>query len=266
LITGASSGIGSVFARHLAEQGYQLILVARRGERLKDLADQLQSVQHITHESLVADLATQDGIALVSERIKSCNTLTTLINSAGFGTYGDFAEVPWHRQADMVTLHITATIALCHAALPGMLSRGKGDIINVSSVSAFLAGSGSANYCATKAYLNTFTRALHEEVRDSGIRVQALCPGFTITEFHDTPELAEFNRSDVPKRLWLSADQVVRESLKGLNDGKIVGIPGFLYRRLVTLFGYRWFQPFLRLMMKKRPRASVAASRADSQE
>ncbi|GIV59641.1 MAG: hypothetical protein KatS3mg043_0730 [Rhodothermaceae bacterium] len=189
LITGASSGIGAGFARRLAERGYNLILVARRADRLAELAEELQTRHGIEAEGLPADLATDEGIRRVEARIVDCDTLDLLVNNAGFGTTGRFAEIDLAPQLAMIHVHVIAPVRLIRAALPGMMARGAGGIINVSSVSAFWPNAGSATYSATKAYLNAFSEALAHELRGTGVTVQALCPGFTRTEFHDTEDV-----------------------------------------------------------------------------
>lgn len=184
LITGASSGIRAAFARILAGHGYDVILVARREARLVALASELE--QHgITAEILVADLASPAGVLRVEARIATTPALTMLINNAGTGTTGSFAESDPSRQLDMIRLHVIASVRLMHAVLPGMIARGRGWIINVASIGAFVPSASNVSYNATKAFLTSFCIAPNDEVRDAGIRVQALCPGFTLTEFHD---------------------------------------------------------------------------------
>lgn len=235
LITGASSGIGAAFARRLARQNYRLILVARREARLQELADELQQQCHISAEVLAADLSTAEGIHRVEERIATAGALDLLINNAGFGTYGHFTDVGADRHEDMINVHVTASIRLCRAALPTMLKRGRGSIINVASVAAFFPLPGNATYAASKAYLVTFSEALQREVAGSGVKIQALCPGFTVTEFHGTPEYKGFDRSEVPKVLWMRSEDVVSVSLRSLRRNHVICIPGWKYQALVRL-------------------------------
>ncbi len=236
LITGASAGIGATFASKLAERGYDLILVARRQEKLEKVCREITKQYDITCEIQQADLADNGDIRRVADRIRETPGLTMLVNNAGFGTHGTIAEGDFKRQIDMITVHILATVTLCRAALPAMLANGRGDIINVSSVSGFLRAPGSVTYCSTKAYLNTFSEALHHEVSLSGLRVQALCPGFTVTEFHDTEELSDFDRNSVPKKWWMSAEYVVDKSLKALEKGKFLCIPSLRYWLISYIF------------------------------
>ncbi len=234
LITGASSGIGEKFARRLAATGFDLTLVARREERLRALADELSRTYGIRADVLAADLARAEDIDRVSRAIEAQPDLVLLINNAGFGTRGSFTEVPLERHLDMIRVHDVAGVALSWSALPGMVERGRGAIINVSSIAAFFPSGGGATYTATKAYLNNFSEALAAELQGTGVKVQALCPGFTYSEFHETPEYEGFDRGHIPAALWLSAEQVVDESLAALSGDKVIVVPGRRYQAMVA--------------------------------
>ena len=251
LITGASSGLGEVFARTLARRGYDLVLVARREDRLAKLRDELQQQYDTRAEVCVADLANPDDVARLEQRIARIDTVEMLVNNAGFGTAGRFAEVDIAPQADMIQVHVTATVRLTRAALSGMVARGTGSVINVASVAGFLTSGGSVTYCATKAYLISFSQSLDAELRDRGVRIQALCPGFTYTEFHDTAEMENFHRSDVPRFLWLSAQYVVDTSLRALKKRSAVCIPSWRYRLIVALVQSPLTGPILRAFYQK---------------
>lgn len=227
LVTGASSGIGAVFARRLSEQGFDLILVARRRERLERLASALAGA-----EVLVADLAVDADLRRVEERIAAEPDLECLVNNAGFGSQGRFREAGLEIQDRMHRLHVIATLRLTHAALGVMLARARGSIINVSSVAGFLHNPFSVSYGATKAWINSFTEALYVELKSAGspIRIQALCPGFTVSEFHD---VLGIDRSVIPRSLWMSAEEVVETSLRSLEQDKVIVIPGWRYRWFV---------------------------------
>ncbi len=229
LITGASSGIGAEYARQLAERGYNLVLVARREAQLATLADELRAANRIQVEVLVADLSVREDVDGVVERIQNMPDLALLINNAGFGTVGRFVSKDPQSQVDMAELHVVTTTRLTHAALPGMLARGCGGIINVSSVAAYLAAPGNAMYASTKAWMITFSQALAREVEGTDVRVQCLLPGYTYTEFHDRPEFRGFKRSSIPGILWLSANDLVAESLQDLAIGSGISIPGAIY-------------------------------------
>ncbi|PKN70364.1 MAG: NAD(P)-dependent oxidoreductase [Deltaproteobacteria bacterium HGW-Deltaproteobacteria-12] len=233
LITGASSGIGASYAKLLAEKGFDLILLARRKERLQSLADKLQTDYSIRCEIISADLANCEEINKVVNYIHQVDNLDILINNAGFATVGYFADVPLEKSMRMFHVHMTASLQLSHAALQGMLKRKRGAIINVSSMGAFLLTPGNVLYDATKSYLVTFSENLALEVKDKGIRIQALCPGFTRTEFHEVGDFKNFDRSVIPNSLWMMPDEVASLSLKVMEiNKKIVFIPGWKKRLL----------------------------------
>lgn len=234
VITGASSGIGAVFARRLAP-GQDLLLIARRKDRLDALAAELEQAHGIRVETMQADLASGEGITAVADRLKSEPRLVLLVNNAGFGTRGQFWQTDLKMQEDMHRLHVKATLRLTHAALAGMVQRDHGGIINVASVAAFVRSPGSVSYCATKSWMTVFTEALWLELRaaKSNVKVQALCPGYTYSEFHDSLGV---NRSAMaPGSMWLSAEEVVDASLHGLSRGKLFVVPGWRYRFLTGL-------------------------------
>lgn len=234
LVTGASSGIGEVYARRLAARGYDLILVARRKDRLERLAEGLKASHGAEAEVLAADLAENAGIRMVEERIACAGDLEFLVNNAGFGTRGLFFQADGEQQDRMHRLHVVATERLCHATLSGMIARGKGNVVNVSSVAAFGQSPGNASYCATKAWMNSFTEGLFLDLAAIGspVMVQALCPGYTTTEFHDATGIG---RDHVPAGWWMSAEDVVDTSLQGLARGKLFVVPGWRYRLYVVL-------------------------------
>ena len=234
VVTGASSGLGATFARKLAAAGYDLTLVARRKDRLEQLGAELMREHKVRVEALVADLATDAGVDVVAEHLRSAPNLELLVNNAGFGTMGLFFNADIASQDAMHRVHVMATMHLSHAALQRMVRQRSGAIINVSSVAAFAVGAGSASYGATKAWINAFTKALDAELRatQSPVKVQALCPGFTITEFHDTLGV---DRKLISGWLWMQADKVVEDSLRGLERGKVIVVPGWQYKVLVTV-------------------------------
>ena len=246
LITGASSGIGAVFARHLASLGYNLVLVARRVNRLEELAVELHALSGVAVELLPADLSTLEGITQVEARIASRGDIDFLVNNAGYSTFGAFAAVPIEESIGLINCHTIAPVRLSRAALPQMLVRNRGAIVNVSSVSAFLPG--DANYSPTKAYLVIFSQSLKMELAGTQVRVQALCPGFTRTEFHDREQFkAEKFKEKIPGLLWLTAESVVSESLKGLAEGQVVCIPSLRYRLIVAFLRLGLAEPMLDL-------------------
>lgn len=246
LVTGASSGIGAAFARALAEAGYSLILVARNEAKLHRIQ------QETGGEILIADLATDAGTNDVMKRISAAHNLDFLVNNAGFGTKGRFSEAPLAGQEAMHRVHVLATMKLTHAALPAMVARNRGHIVNVSSVAAFGQSVGGVSYSSTKAWMNSFTEGIWLELSrmDSDVRVQALCPGFTHTDFHDTLQM---DTTNIPESLWHQPSDIVSASLTGLAHNELFVIPGWRYKAWVTM------QKFL-------PRAVVHAIASKSQE
>ena len=225
LVTGATAGIGAAFARQLAARGTDLVLVARDEGRLRALADTLP----VDVEVLPADLASDDGCARVEWRCGEGVDL--LVNNAGLGTKGAFHEVERADEEHLLRLNVRAVMRLTHAALPPMLARGSGAVLNVSSVAGFAPGSRAATYSASKAWVTNFSESLHLQYADQGVRVLALCPGFTRTEFHSR---AEMDVSGVPGVLWLDADDVVRTGLRDLEAGKPLSVPGAQYKAIVV--------------------------------
>lgn len=236
IITGASAGMGLCFARALAQKGFDLVLMARRQDRLKSVAEKLESDFAIRCEIVPADLSEIDEIEKTAALIKQIDHLDVLINNAGFATIGYFAGVPVEKSMQMLHLHTTACVLLTHAALQGMLKRKRGAIINLSSVAAFTLTPGNVMYDATKAFLKTFSENLQLETEDADIRIQALCPGFTRTEFHEVGDFINFDRQVIPGALWMSADEVVSLSLKALeNNHQVILIPGWKNRLYVWI-------------------------------
>lgn len=234
-ITGASSGIGAAFAHALAARGSDLILIARRTDRLDALAAELAQRHGTKSEIVTADLSADADLQRVADRLRDLPQLNLLINNAGFGVKGSFAKSDYAGQEGMHRVHIMATLRLTHAALQGMVTRRAGAVINVASVAGFLTVPGAVSYGSSKSWIITFTEGLWMELRGSGspVRVQALCPGYTYSEFHD---VAGMDRGKLaPKAWWCPAEQVVKESLEGLERDRVFVIPGFRYRMLVRV-------------------------------
>lgn len=255
VITGASAGIGKEFARQLAERGFDLLLVARDHERLKTLGAELAAAHGIEAEAWPADLSRDDMMRTLAERIARDERVLLLVNNAGFGTKGKLATRPVAEQATMLELHVMAPMLLTRAVLPGMINRREGRIINVASVASFTASPGNVNYCATKAYERVFMEGLAMELQGTGVQVQALCPGFTHTEFHDRMQIDK--SKGIPAWMWLNADRVVRESLDAcFRDGPTVVIPGKRYKLIVMALRYMpmWVR---RILQERYGRARV---------
>jgi uncharacterized protein len=241
VVTGASAGIGKEFCQQLAARGYDLIAVARDAARLETLRQELEGRHGIAVEVFPADLTIDTDVSLLAERLTRSPQLGLLVNNAGFGAQGPLVDASPARQEAMLRLHTLAPMRLTQAALPVLLKNGRGGIVNVSSVASFLYSPSNVNYCATKAYLTTFSEGVAAELAGTGVRVQALCPGFTHTEFHQRMK-AEVN--DLPRWMWLSAENVVRTSLRNLErGGPVVCVPGLRYKLTVFLLRHiprRW--------------------------
>ncbi|MFM7819566.1 MAG: SDR family NAD(P)-dependent oxidoreductase [Actinomycetota bacterium] len=231
LVTGASSGIGYEMSVQLATSGVRVIAVARRRDRLEELARQFKNV-----EVLVADLTTDSGLATVEARIldASATPIDLVVNNAGFGSSGLMHEVDADRLSREVQLNVGALTRLSHAAIRAMVPQGRGYLLNVSSVASFQASPKLAVYSATKAYVTSLTEALHEEMRGTGVRVTALCPGLTRTEFQSISSTENYSR-DFPSFAWLDVTDVARAGLRDVACGRVLSVPGLLYKVLVTV-------------------------------
>ncbi|MFN0103592.1 MAG: SDR family NAD(P)-dependent oxidoreductase [Bryobacteraceae bacterium] len=228
-ITGASAGIGAEFAKQLRARGYSLLLIARRAEKLREVAEAVGGA-----ETIAADLACSDDLERVALELEQRRP-ELLVNNAGFGTQGLFHETPLDRQMEMHRLHVMATVRLSRAVLPGMVERNAGGIINVASVASFGRSVGNVSYCASKAWMAAFSEGLYLEMRRAapGVTIQALCPGFTISGFHDAMGM---DRSKVARSMWLKAEDVVRESLDCFAPGRLYVVPDWRYRWFVHLY------------------------------
>ena len=227
LITGASAGIGAEFARQLAASGHHVALTARRRERLDELAAELKKDHGVECLVIPADLADPDAPNMIVETIEHSGFwVDVLINNAGFAVGGFYTAASWEDQARFIQVMVTAVAELTHRVLPGMLEADQGRIVNVASVAGIVAGSsGHTLYAASKAFLIKFSESLAMENHSTGITVQALCPGFTLSELHDVIG----NRhlvSPMPDYMWLNADDVVATSLSALDTPNAPGVIG----------------------------------------
>ena len=230
LVTGASAGIGQAMAEQLGAAGIPTVIVARRAERLAELA-----TVYTCLEPLQADLLTVEGLEVVAQRLRlATRPIDLLVNNAGFGASGNVADVQPSILQDIITLNISALTALTTAALPGMLARKRGWILQVSSVASFQPGPGAAVYSASKAYVTSFSEALSLELTGTGVTVTALCPGFTRSEFHSVSGSAGKN-GRIPKSAWMSAADVAGAGLRATAAGKAVEVPGIGYKVLASI-------------------------------
>lgn len=229
LVTGPTAGIGQAFARQLAARGHDLVLVARDEERLTALAEEVRRQHGVDAEVLVADLTDRAHLARVEQRVADPERpVHLLVNNAGFGHRRPFLENSVEDEQAMLDVLVTAPLRLCHAALGAMVARGDGAVVNVSSVAGFLP---RGTYSAAKAYVTSMSRWADATYRDGGVRVMALCPGFTKTEFHARMDVS---RSSAPRWMWLDADRLVRDALADLDAGKSLSIPSKRYRVLTA--------------------------------
>jgi len=238
LVTGASSGIGKAFAELLAAKGYAVVLTARRSDRLESLAAQLRQRHDVSTHTIVADLAQPDASQHIAAALASRGLMIdVLVNNAGYGVPGSYVNVPWNDHARFMQVMVTAVLDLSYRLLPGMLDRGWGRIINIASVAGMVPSpAGHTLYGASKSFLIRFSEALAAENVSRGVHVTAVCPGFTLSEFHDVTGTRD-KMTSVPGVLWLKADDVAREGYDAVMKGRSVVVNGAVYRMLVWLNG-----------------------------
>ncbi len=237
LITGATSGIGAAFATEFAKQGYDLILTGRRTKKIHTFAKSLITKYSIKAEVMIVELNNDKDIDDIVQKIKTTKNLAILINNAGFSSRGNFHSLDLGISTAILKVHDEVTVRLTHAALPQMLQQKKGTIINVSSIRAFIPWSGRVMYGASKAFVNSFSMALAKELKNTGVKIQVLCPGLTKTDFH---EKLGSDPADVYKRKLIykpmTSEKVVQKSLKYLRKKRTICVPGFLNKLLQWIF------------------------------
>lgn len=229
VITGASSGLGAIFAEQLAQRGFSLVLAGRDKARLDAVKQRIGQGTEI--ELVVGDLGTEGGVDDLIARLNG-RVIDLLVNNAGFGTYGRFADIDAGRERELVAVNVAAPVRLTHAVLPGMLARGRGGILNVASTIAFQPGTYQATYGASKAFVLSLSQALWAETRGTGVTVTALCPGPTETGFVDALG-SDVSHTAIYRRL-AAPGPVVAAGLRGLERGRAVVVPGWRYRLMVT--------------------------------
>ncbi|MQY16468.1 hypothetical protein SRB5_66670 [Streptomyces sp. RB5] len=228
LITGSTAGIGAAFARRLAADGHDLVLVARDTERLRKQADELHDRHRVEVQVLSADLSTEKGIESVAARLGDpARPVDLLVNNAGFGLKGRYLEVSMADELRMLTVHCEAVLRLTSAAAEAMRGRGRGAVVNVASVAAFVP---RGTYGASKAWVVQFTQGAAKDLAGSGVRLMVLCPGFVRTEFHSR---AGMGTDNIPGWMWLDADKLVAEGLRDLAKGKTLSVPDARYKALL---------------------------------
>jgi short-subunit dehydrogenase len=251
LITGATAGIGAAYAKHLAKDGYDLVLVARDKQRLSSTAKSLSKEFGVKTEILIADLTKSAQLAKVEKRLASkLKPIEVLVNNAGFGINKSFLESARDAEQELLDVLVTAPMRLTHSVLPIMKERNLGTIVNVSSVASWIAG---GTYSAAKSYLTVFTESLHTELRGTKVNISALCPGFTRTEFH---QRGRMKMTGLPNFMWLSAEKVVAHSWKAAKSGKVIVVPGWQYLILssISRFGPRPLVRRIGMNVRKKQR------------
>jgi short-subunit dehydrogenase len=235
LVTGATAGIGAAFARRLAAEGYDLILVARDAQRLVETAEALGAAHGVATRTVPADLSTPDGCAAVEEHLRDPGRpVDLLVNNAGVSLNTSVLRSTIGDEERLLYLNVHAVMRLTKAALPGMIDRRRGDVVNVSSVSGFGAVMAGSTYPASKAWVTNFSQSVAPVARRHGVRVMALCPGYTRTEFHQRQGI---DTGSMPGWLWLDADAVVRDALRDLRRGRSLSVPDWRYK--AAAFGLR---------------------------
>jgi short-subunit dehydrogenase len=230
LVTGASSGIGAEFARQLAAQGMDVVIVARREGRLAELAAEVEKKHRVRAVAIAKDLSAATAPAEVfAETAERNMTVDWLVNNAGFGTSGRFAGLPLEREMEEIHLNVGALVALTRLYLPAMVARGRGHVVNLGSIGSFVPTPYMATYSATKAFILSFSEAVAAEVSGNGVHVLALCPGATKTEFQDVAGVSE----KVPEFSYMSAEEVVRQAIAAVKSGKRTLVPGWMNKIMI---------------------------------
>lgn len=263
VVTGAAGGLGLAFANQLASQGYRLLLVDRRQQPLEQACESIIARHGTSAESYAIDLARRDDVEVLAGRLKQTPDIELLVNNAGFGSFDYFADADAKFLVAMVDVHVVAPVIFARAVLPGMVERKRGAIINVSSLAAFLQSAGNVQYGATKCFLAFFSLALGEELRGSNVRVQALCPGYIRTDFHEAAGVKGLARWRAPApHQWMSADDVVSCSLRRLSGRDVIVIPGLgnsILGRLAQMPVLRPLVQWLTRMPRVAPNSAPSA-------
>ena len=263
-ITGAAGGLGVCFAEQLAQRGYHLILADRRETELTRICESLKTKYHVAAEPWVVDLTDDNSVTTLVQKLVDTSRLEMLVNNAGFGLASYFMDADVERHLDMIRVHVLAVIRLTHAVLPAMIARRQGAVINVSSLNAWMPFAGVVSYASTKAHIAVFVEALHDELRGTNVRVQALCTGFVRTGFHDTHDMGGFDARQVPTWMWMKPEDVVDCSLKKLASGRAIVVPGLVNRLSSAVVRLPIFQPLVRVFVRQ-DRETLRASRAFQQ-
>lgn len=251
VVTGAAGGLGACFARKLAERGYDLMLVDCREEPLAQLAAELATEHGVAARAWPADLTDAQAVKSVAAELAGTPALELLVNNAGFGLAKYFVDADVERHVDMIRVHVLAAVRLTHAVLPGMLKRNRGAIVNMASLCAWTPCAGVVSYSSTKAYLVAFSQGIQDELRNTEIRIQALCPAFVYTGFHFAEGMSGFDPQKIPRWLWMMPDDVVECSLRNLHRKKVIVVPGWRTALLCRLMRMPVSQPIVRALVRQ---------------
>jgi short-subunit dehydrogenase len=266
VVTGAAAGLGACFATKLAQRGFNLLLIDRRAEPLQQTCKTISSRLGVSAEPCAVDLSKPTEVESLAQRIGRMADVELLVNNAGFGTTEYFVDIEASQHVDMINVHVLTPMLLTRAVLPGMIERNRGAIINVSSLAAWSYSAGNVHYAATKTYLAVLTQSLQDELQGTSVHVQALCPGFVRTEFHAADGMKGFDMQGVPRRMWMSAEDVVECSLRKLGSRQVIVFPGLRYRFLGRLMQMPLFQPFVRRMTTRRRARKIQKAMPPSTE
>lgn len=225
VITGPTTGIGLAYAQQLADEGYELLLIGRSEEKLKKLQNELNA----TSEIFVADLSIHDEIMKTGNHLKGLEKIDVLVNNAGFGSSLPFSQNSLAEELEQLEVLVKAVMVLTHAVLPNMINRNLGIVLNISSIAAWLP---TGSYAAAKSYVTSFTEAIAAELKGTKVQVTAVAPGFTKTKFFDRSQMKD---DEVPSWLWLTPEQVAKESLKDARSGQVISVPGAQYKAMSTV-------------------------------
>lgn len=234
IITGATGGLGMAFAKKLAQQQYNLVISGRQEDKLTEMSRQLSERYSVAVEPIIADLSCAEGIRVLTDKIDELGSVDTLVSNAGYGEHSLFNDERVDDVMKMISVHINATVQLVHKVLPDMIRKKCGNIISVSSLSAFVPAPGSSIYSSSKLFLNSFMEAIHMEVHKLGIRVQSLCPGLVHTGFHQG-SMTEHTVEMRGVSLWMEPDEVVYASMRGLQRGEVICVPGHVNKLIKSL-------------------------------
>ncbi|MBK3518321.1 SDR family NAD(P)-dependent oxidoreductase [Carboxylicivirga marina] len=257
VITGPTSGIGYRYTIELAQKGYNLLLVARREDRLIKMTQSLSEANNIEVDYIVADLSQEDEIKKVGYHLQLLNHVEILVNNAGFGVAGFFLEVSLEEQLKMINVHLTSTIRFSKAVLPAMIKQKHGYIVNMASFAAFMELPGSVIYSTTKAAIIKFSQTLQSEVSNYGVKIQALSPGFTPTAFHQSIKREAEFVDRIPPFLWTSIEKVVQTSLSNLDNNNVICIPGVINHLLFLMSKSSFLSRLMQNIAVKRQKEQV---------